>query len=189
MNELEFLRSQVRLERVHMRDLRALFSAALQRAVPPALLDGFSQAAGAYLVFALRRFVAQDRMHCERLAARVASASGVDATERARITAALRDLAATLAATDVATRQFAAALERRRAGSLDAPGWFDTCRELDRFYESHLVQRRHQLGPWLESYYDILDWRRSSMVDAESVFEERRLHEAALQAHVALPPA
>ena len=28
MNELEFLRSQVRLERVHMRDLRALFSAA-----------------------------------------------------------------------------------------------------------------------------------------------------------------
>lgn len=189
MNELEFLRSQVRLERTHMREVRASLRDALRRTLPPAQVDAFAQAAAAYLVFALRRFVAQDRGHCVRLAERVAAAPNVDAAERARIDAALGELASALQETEAATTALSAALEGRRRQALDLPAWLAACRRFDDFYEQHLVQRRHQLGAWLEHHYDIGDWRRTSLVDAESVFEERQLHEQFQHAQAALPAA
>lgn len=187
MNELEFLRSQVRLERTHMRDVRAALGDALRRSPAPPGLDASAQAAARYLVFVLRRFVMQDRMHCSQLATRVGAAQGLEAAERARIDGALRDLAMALDDVATATDALAGALDARQRGAMEPQEWLEACAAFDRFYEAHLVQRRHQLSLWLESYYDIADWRRSSCVDAESVFEERRLHEEALRALAALP--
>lgn len=189
MNELEFLRSQVRLERLHLREQRAALGTLLRRALPVDAQDACAQALAAHLVFLMRRFVLQDRSHVERLGARVAAARDVAPEERQRIGQTLHELAATLDAAQAATGSLADALEQRRHGALDAAGWLAACREFDAFYEGRLAAHRHALGTWLETYYDIGDWRRSSHVDPESVFEERRLHELALAALAALPPA
>ena len=207
MNETEFLREQVRTERRHMAEVRSaldsaltLQAAAMQTGPAPGPAPGtaavsvtgsaaasmshsnsaeFCGAAARYLVFIVQRFNAQDSIHCEQLRPRISAA---DHPARQ----ALEDLTQTLQRSALAIATLQAALQ----ASLAAPsGASDTlrvaCTRYLEFYRTELATRQNSLYPLLEQHYGAADWRRASLVDADSILEERALY-AAVRA--LLPP-
>jgi hypothetical protein len=46
--------------------------------------------------------------------------------------------------------------------------------------EQRISTSNAALEPWCSRLYDLSDWRRAARIDAEAVFEERRLHEVAM---------
>jgi hypothetical protein len=182
MNEVEYLRSQVRLERSHLREVRAALSARLAAVRADDELDGPALATAPYLLYALRRLEEQDGRHCSRLRAHIDQKPEARPGEHARVGAALAELKQALQELHQARQRFESAYQERTERRLDASGWVEACREFDAWYESRLAPRRHALGDWLDAYYTLADWRSTSLVDAESVLEERRLHGVALAA-------
>ncbi|MFO1428044.1 MAG: hypothetical protein U1F11_13935 [Steroidobacteraceae bacterium] len=72
MNELQYIRAQVALERGHMASVRLACQQALalpEGALPPAELADFCTRCAQYLVFIGRRFNAQDQAHADQLRA------------------------------------------------------------------------------------------------------------------------
>lgn len=180
MDELSFIREQVRTERRHMAEVRSALEAALahdaaQTAAASSAHD-FILATARYLVFAVQRFNAQDQKHCEQLRPRLGDAAGA-ATSAA--TKALDDLTQTLArsrntiaALQVAVTSAATADPQSSASLRSA------CASYLDFYKSELLTQTGSLSPLLEQHYSAADWRRASMVDAESILEERDLYDA-----------
>lgn len=153
MNELEFLRSQLRLEQAHLDSTREW----LRRASRQAAADGpvflARQAALAHLAFALHRAMERCRMDSQLLEERAAR-SACSTTERLALMAA------------IATSQSAL-----------APDAADDALQLAR----RISDATAALDPWCARLYDLSDWRRAARIDAEAVFEERRLYEHALE--------
>jgi hypothetical protein len=188
MNELDYLRDQVSLERSHMRELRSSFARLLVEGRDDEQLERQTVALATYLLFALRRLVLQDELHCRQLRERIAAAAEGSAGEHAHIVATIDDLERSLADARGALDRFEAAhRELATAGRSGVADWLDACRRFNTWYETQLGTRRHALGDWLDAYYTLADWRRASLVDAESVLEERRLY-AAARAALASPP-
>jgi hypothetical protein len=184
MNEIEFLRSQVRLERRHLREVRAAWSARLDSACTDRELDRVTLSSAPYLLFALRRLAGQDSGHCERLRSFLDRNAEANPDESAELRAALAEVAQSLQQLHAARQRFEAAYQARVEGRLDVTGWIRACREFDSWYATQLAAQRHRLGHWLDAHYTLADWRSTSLVDAESILEERRLYDAALAALV-----
>ncbi len=182
MHEIEYLRSQVGRELGHLREVRAALSARLATARSADEIDAPSLAAAEYLLYALQRVEERDRLHCARLRAQVDEVAEATPRERALTRAALEQLERLVRDLHDARQRYAAAFRARRGGQLDAAGWLDACRAFDAWYDTALAEPRHSVSEWLERYYTLADWRRTSLVDAEAVLEERRLHAAALAA-------
>ncbi len=182
MNEIEYLRSQVRLERSHLREVRAAWSARLGSGRPDDELDRVALACAPYLLFALRRLAVQDSRHCDRLRGLIDRNAETVVDEPAELRDALTEIGQSLQQLYEACQRFESAYQARVAGRLDVTGWIRACREFDAWYADRLAVQRHRLDRWLDTHYALTDWRSTSLVDADSVLEERRLHEAALAA-------
>ena len=168
MNELEFIREQVRLERQHMAEVRQALESAL---ATDATLTEFCQSAARYLVFVVQRFNAQDQIHCDQLGPRL------DPNDAAN-SESLRSLAATLARSRAAIAELESALGADAVTTLPRE-----CRRYLQFYRTELSTRKNVLYPLLVLHYDIGDWRRASLVTADSILTERELY-AAVQARL-----
>lgn len=158
MNELEFLRSQLQLEQANLARSCDILARAARHAgtegPAPSPASTAVQAANAHVEFALRRELQRARTHARLLSDHIARGS-VGATELDGLRAATAVLQAALdEAPALAPQQCADRL--RTAG---AP-----------------------LEPWCARLYSLSDWRRAAQIDAEAVFEDRRLHEAAIAA-------
>lgn len=183
MDELSFIREQVRTERRHMGEVRRALAQVLREAPVTGTGRGtetgadrgatFIAAAASYLVFIVQRFNAQDQQHCELLRPRLPA-------NDASALAAVDSLAATLAR----SREAVAALQQVVQG-----GAADQLRAAAtaylEFHERELLPKGSSLSPWMEKLYGAADWRRASMVDAESILEERARYDAL---RAALPP-
>jgi hypothetical protein len=122
-------------------------------------------AAARYLVFVVRRFNAQDLEHFAILQPLIPATAQADR-------AALVDLTETLRLSGCAIDRLSAALDAP-LGDLLAAG-----RTFNQFYTDVLMRRRHSIYHLFEQHYGIAEWRRASLVDADSILEERALYEA-----------
>lgn len=181
MNELQFLRSQVALERGHMAGVRRACADALDMAsggISEPALEEFCLRCARYLVFIVARFNSQDQAHSDQLRPFLAAD---DATHLET----LDDLDRTLALNRDAIGALASAVRarevgRQRAGAAvhDAPGplsLLDACRSYLEFYARVLTRRRHVLAPLLEKHYRMTHWRKACFVTADTVLEEKAL--------------
>jgi hypothetical protein len=167
VNELEFIRAQVANERSHMAATRLALGQALQARYAPAAIAEFVRAAARYLTFVVKRFNAQDLAHCRLLSARL-PVQDPDRTVLTELDAALHLSEAAIAPLEQALTHDDAALSAAAQNYLE-------------FYRRELVQRRHAIHHLFERYYGIAEWREASMVDADSILQERELFHAVQQ--------
>lgn len=185
MNELDFLRDQLALERRHFDAVRSACESAIAAGLEPTRLDEFCRVATRYLCFAGERLNLQDRAHCEQLDALLAPDDAASLN-------LVGDLRASLAARASALESLAAGLEQRRADTLGAVGFIDVCRGSLRALDEAFARRPPVLGRLLERHYRVAQWRAASQVDADSILEERERYErvrAALPRGFELEPA
>lgn len=185
MNEVDFLRDQLALERHHFDAVRGACETALAAAIEPARLEEFCRVAARYLCFAGERLALRDRVHCEQLRALLAR-------EDAASHNLVDDLGATLAPRRAALDSLAAGLTERRADELSAAGFIDLCRESLRALDAALARRPPVLQRLLDRHYRVVEWRNASQVDADSILEERERYErvrAKLPRGIELEPA
>lgn len=166
MNEIQFLRDQVSLERRHMTAVKDALGAALEARFDEALLRPFCLAAVRYLLFAMQRFHRQDAKHAELLLARLPAEAVADRTRVAEVAAALEGAHAGLG--PLAEAAAAAADPDAPAAPLIA-----ACRDYVRWFETRLRDRRHSFHDLFDACYGIEEWRAASFVDADSILEER----------------
>jgi hypothetical protein len=178
MNELEFLRSQLRLERTHYEQQRALLGRSLRAMAIGERVGAVTQAAADYLVFALRRAARRDRQHADQVEARLAKATALEADQRSLILAAVARCRNDASEAQAAVDALAAALQAGPSAAL-GEAVLGACHTFDGWATQFKPAGREALEPWFDRLYDVGDWRRVALTDAESVFEERRLHEAA----------
>jgi hypothetical protein len=178
MNELEFLRSQMRLERTHCESQRALLGRSLQAVAAAEPARDALLAAAHYLVFALRREARRDRLHADQTEARLAVAQVVEADQRKTALAAVARLRAEASALAAAIETLAVALQAPATAAV-GDSLRTACTAFEGWATNFKPAGREALEPWFERLYAISDWRQVALTDAESVFEERRLHEAA----------
>lgn len=160
MNELDFLRAQVAREHGNLLAI---------------LESPRTGASAAYLLFAIRRALSRDRAHAARLETRIlpGDAAAIEAiaalrsgfAERERSLAALEDALAPRLPE-----------ESGQIGRLVAA--------IDAAAQAHggLAERWAALEPTLLHHYLIEDWRSTTLIDADSVLEERTLHAAWVRA-------
>lgn len=181
MNELEFLRSQLRLEHTHYTRLRALLGRSLPGAATDKCLLAVTVSTANYVVFVLQRAARRDHIHADQIEARLSPAQALRADERNAIIAAVAQLRVDARALGAAVEALAAALpapsEHASGGSV-----LPACHAFDAWASNFNFAARAALEPWLERLYDIGDWRRAALTDAEAVFQERRLRTAATDA-------
>ena len=179
MNELEFLRTQIRLERQHMVEVRKNLEVALARPVPQMQRDAierFCTAAARYLVFIVKRFNAQDQIHCQQLRPNIAGGDHDNED-------ALAALECLLARSRVAIASLQAALPGPGAADAQTSGMAlrHACAEYLQFYRDEMLQRNSTLTALFERHYGTTEWRSASLLDADAVLQERQLY-AAVQA-------
>lgn len=158
MNELEFLRSQLQLEQANL----ARSCDVLARAARHAGTEGpahaparaASQAALAHVQFGLQRALQRARAHARLLSDHVARGS-VGAAELDALRDAIGTVQSALHEAPTLPPQQAADRLRSAGASVE---------------------------PWCARLYRLADWRSVAQIDAEAVFEDRRLHEAAMDA-------
>jgi hypothetical protein len=178
MNELEFLRSQLRLERTHYEQQRALLGRSLRTMGAGESVNAVTVAAADYLVFALRRAARRDRQHADQVEARLAKATALEADQRSLILAAVARCRTDANEAQAAVEDLATALQAGNSAGL-GKAVLGACHTFDGWATQFKPTGREALEPWFDRFYDVVDWRRIALTDAESVFEERRLHEAA----------
>jgi hypothetical protein len=166
VNELEFIRRQVSIERSHMAAVRSACAAALARDGGTAPDPEFLEACARYLLFVVGRFNAQDQAHCDLLRPRL-DAADVEGRET------IDDLRQALAASREAIGRLAAAVESRGAGTRDDSSFVEALREYLGFHARVLATRRHSIHHLFDRHYGIAEWRLASAVDADSILEER----------------
>jgi hypothetical protein len=160
MNELEFLRSQLRLEQTHFDSILDLLCRTLRHATVDGPLLAARQAALAHLEFALERATERSRVHSQLLAELIAR-SALSTTERLAVLDAAAALQSALVPDASSLRGLSAAAAQQLA--------------------ERISQAAAALEPWCARLYDLSDWRRAARIDAEAVFKERRLYEHAIE--------
>lgn len=181
MNELEFLRGQLRLERTHYREQIALLTRSLCAPESGGSVARAIQATAAYLVFAARRSVRRNHLYARQLASRLAAGEPLAADEQRAVDAASQRLASSTTATQTALEALGAALAAHD-GTDDAGGLHKACAAFTENVNAETLAAAETLDPWFERLYSLGDWRCVALTDAESVFEERRLYDAATHA-------
>lgn len=170
MNELQYIREQVRTERRHMAEVRLALTSALDAGFVAPILLPFCAAGARYLVFIVKRFNAQDQLHCDQLQPHLAP-EDVENRE------SLQQLTQTLARSREAIGKLDLALRSCATGTAEET-LRSACSSYLAFYRDELATRRNSLYPLLERHYGVAEWRRASLVDAESILEERALYGA-----------
>ncbi|MBV6415686.1 MAG: hypothetical protein CMLOHMNK_00199 [Steroidobacteraceae bacterium] len=155
MDELAILRDQVATERRHLAAVKKACRAALQAGGGAQRLTDTCRAAASYLAFGARRLHAQDHAHCVLLRPRVPRGDTANH-------ALLDDLEQTL-------KQLQGALQSLEAAADPVAG---IGAYLD-FIDNVLARRRHNLEHLFRTHYTIDDWRAASLVDADSILDER----------------
>ncbi len=171
MNEQEFLRQQVILERRHMSEVKNACEAAINAGFEEESLEEFCRSCVHYLVFILDRFNAQDQKHSDLLRPRLAP-------EESSYLPVLDDLDVALASSREATLRLSTALEARRAGKLSAAELIYEAKAYIEYYNKTLRKRQHGISPLFERHYTIADWRAASFVTADTILEERERYAA-----------
>ena len=176
MNELEFLRSQLRLEQTHLDGSRELLNRALRHQPVDAPTVTARRAALAHLAFGLQRAIERGHVHARQVPERLAQGD-YSAAERI----AALDAVATLQAVLTPAAVTVVGLSTAVASAADSDDRLrDAAREALPLAEQ-LGKAAATLEPWCARLYDLSDWRRAARIDAEAVFEERRLHEQAIE--------
>ena len=170
MDELAFIREQVRTERRHMAEVRQALGTAIDARINAESLDPFCAAAVQYLLFAVRRFNAQDQAHCDQLRPRLPVD---DKSSQALLDALGSTLARSRVAIDELANSTVAPPSNAQGSAL-----VDAAQRYLAFYREALATQQGSLYPLFEKHYRQQDWRAASMVDADSVLEERRLYAA-----------
>ncbi len=173
MNEIEALRAQVGLERRHMAAVKNALAAVLA-ASPDTSAAGFCSRCCDYLLYIVRRFNAQDQAHVDTLLPRIPADAKPDRE-------VLVDLGRALELSRAALDALAQARERLRDGG-PADAFYEACRRYVSFYDAELKTRKHGFYHLMDAHYGVAEWRKVSMVSADSVLEERRLFAAAREA-------
>jgi hypothetical protein len=177
MNEIEALRAQVGLERRHMAAVRNALAAMLSADLDDEAAE-FCALCCDYLLFIVRRFNAQDQAHVDTLLPRIPQDAKADRD-------VLIDLDRALELSRAALEALAQARERLRSGG--PPGaFYDACRRYVAFYDAELRTRKHGFYHLLDAHYGVADWRKASLISADSILQERRLFAAA---RAAAPPS
>lgn len=179
MNELEFLRSQLRLEQNHLDRSRDLLQRALRLGAADAAARAARQAALAHLQFALRRSTERGHVHVQLVSGRTATGySG--AAERRAVLDAVAALQAALATAEPALQRVAFAATTASPHDGDDP--LRAAATAAQQLADGIGHATEMLEPWFARLYDLSDWRRAARIDAEAVFDERRLYDAAVEA-------
>lgn len=173
MNEIEALRAQVGLERRHMAAVKNALAAVLA-SHPDEDAAPFCARCCDYLLYIMRRFNAQDQAHVDTLLPRLPA----DAEADRRL---LVDLGRTLELNRAALDALAKARASLGAGG-PAADFFAACGRYVAFYDAELRTRAHGFYHLMEAHYRVAEWRKVSMVNADSILEERRLFAAAREA-------
>jgi len=159
MNELQLIRGQLRTERERVCEVAAA-SAGNAATLP------FRQACVDYLVFALARFEERDQILAERLHSRLTPPD----PRRPQL-----DQALLLAGTsrEALTRLEAAlALSSQGSPAHETRGWS----EFAAFVSGPWCGRRDAIDAVQEQAALVSDWRAASLVDADSILQERSLY-------------
>jgi hypothetical protein len=172
VNDLEFIREQVRTERRHMAEVRQALGQALEADIDVGRLEAFCRVATQYLIFVVQRFNQQDGIHCDQLRPKVPADDTV-------MLNTLAQLVQTLARNRAAILKLAQALQL--ASTTQSSTLPAACRTYLEFYRSELATQRNSLYPLMEQHYSHADWRRASLVDADSILEERERYQAVRQ--------
>jgi hypothetical protein len=181
MNELQFLRSQVALERGHMASVRRACADALnvpQEGVTEPLLEEFCLCCARYLLFIVARFNAQDQAHSDQLRCFLAPDDAVHREALDDLDRTLELNRAAIGALATAVRTHEIERDRPAAGrgdAADARAFFTACRAYVSFYDRVLARRRHVLSPLIGMHYRMPQWRAACLVSADSVLEEQAL--------------
>lgn len=188
MNEIEFIVRQIDAEQRRLEEMLTACSAALREASTKASLGSGMrlQAAGGrdapdepylacadYFVHTARRAVARDRAHCEALAA-IVPPDDRDGQEL------LDKLRRSVQSGQEALAALEHALNERRAGRLSPDDFLARCARCVQGLEAMCRERPAGLYERLQRHYTVADWRRTSLVDADSILAERELHARAL---------
>jgi hypothetical protein len=180
MNEVELIRAQLALERRHASDVTRALSAAASRS-GDGLTAGqtFRHAGVDYLAWTLGRFEEREQTFHDLLRAR----TNTDDTDRRAVESAL--------ALPGTSREALAKLET----ALGATSGSDTERvgrwtEFQQFFSGAWSARRDALDKLFTQQATVSDWRAVSVIDADSIFDERSRYarvRAALPAGIELP--
>jgi hypothetical protein len=183
MNEIEFIRTQVATERKHVEAVSNACAAAVDamgRARPAerAALEEFCETCADYLVYVMARFRARDQVHYQLLYARLSPGNQEDR-------ALLLHLEKTLAAGRTGLMKLESSLAERRKNRLTARDLATVCQEYIGHLQETMGMRRDRIQNLFDRYYGVEEWRHASLVDADSILDERARY-AKVQAK--LPP-
>ena len=158
MNEVDLIRAQLSLERQHAAAVsHALSAAAAQSGDRPPSVDAFREASVDYLAWALSRFEEREQVFLDLI------------RERPEINGGAEQVFALPGTSREALAKLEAAL---RAGSdaLSAQLWADFLQ----FFDGAWRTRRDALDKLFAQHARITDWRTMSVIDADSIFDERK---------------
>ena len=164
MNEIDFIRNQLDTEHRHMVEVARACSAALQSNA--GAQDELCIACADYFVDATSRMTSRDEAHCNVLQSILAP----DDADGQRL---LQELRANVASGRDALTRLKEALAGREAGSVTAHEFAASCRAFLEQFQALADQRPARLDEVLRRHYGIAEWRRTSLVDADSILKER----------------
>jgi hypothetical protein len=168
MNEVDLIRAQLSAERQHAAEVANACAGALENAAAGSTGSEFCQACVDYLVWVLAQFEVRDQMLAELFHSRLGANDA--------IRAALDDVIARRGTSREALRKLEAALavDAARAASARAdnsPG--KSWQEFAQFFNGVWSARRDALDELFKQHARISDWRAVSLIDADSILEER----------------
>ena len=177
MNEIEFLRGQINIEQAHLAEVlehcRAMSGGPADGADAGGQLEGCAR----YLLYVGARTLSRDRLRCRQF-----QASDTGGTTGLAPALAAGDILAGLAATLPLRQQLLEDLGLRLRELEAAPAATTLRPELERqarlLLGAGLPERWAALQPLLDRSCAVTQWREAAMIDADSIFEERRLFAA-----------
>ncbi len=159
MNELDIIREQLRGERNRVIEVAVACAAA--DATPPLL-----EVAIDYLVFVLTRFEERDQLLAEQYRARLTAGTPL----RREMDEAVCRQGTSHEAIQKLETEFGCKADVAAEGARS--GWS----RFGQFLEGPWRERRDAIDAFLQRNGSVTDWRAISLVDADSILEERALH-------------
>ena len=177
MNEIEFLRGHIDVEQAHLAEVlercRTMSAGPADRTDAGGQLEGCAR----YLLYVGARTLSRDRLRCSQF-----QASHPGGTAGVAPALAADDVLAGLAATLPLRQQLMDDLELRVSEHEATPAAMSLRPELERqarlLLGAALPERWAALQPLLDRSCTVAQWREAAMIDADSIFEERRLFAA-----------
>lgn len=170
VKEIDFIREQIATEHRHFDAVQGALAEIVTHGVADAALMSFCARCVEYVVFAAARIHARDQAHLETLRARLPAGALGDQRVLQELEAAWRVRAG-------ATEGLAARSARALGASPGDPALLlSACRDYVKFWRDRLRSDSQSIYHLCDEHYSVGDWRRASLVTADSILEERRLY-------------